>query len=112
MKTNEYLTIYVYNKVRSIDFDRQARKRRQLDGGDNVITFDLSGKDFFADVDITDLVNSRPTEVDCHEENGPCDPRYPWRSFTGHCNNLDRPNLGKSLTTFARLLPSVYENGK
>jgi Animal haem peroxidase len=46
-------------------------------------------------------------------EPGPngCDPTSPFRSFSGVCNNLRRPNLGRSLTPFARLLPSVYENG-
>lgn len=86
------------------------RKRRQLDG-DNVITFDSPTKDLFSDLDLRDLLRSPPVAVDCHEEEGSCDPRSPYRTFTGHCNNLDRPNLGKSLTTFARLLPSVYENG-
>lgn len=31
--------------------------------------------------------------------------------MTGHCNNLRNPSLGKSLTTFARLIPSAYEDG-
>jgi len=31
--------------------------------------------------------------------------------LTGHCNNLRNPQLGQSLTTFARLLPPVYEDG-
>lgn len=46
------------------------------------------------------------------DENGRCDPDSPFRSYTGYCNNLRNPNLGKSLTTFARLLPPVYEDGK
>lgn len=45
------------------------------------------------------------------DENGRCDPDNPFRSYTGYCNNLRNPNLGKSLTTFARLLPPVYEDG-
>ncbi|OWR55548.1 putative oxidase/peroxidase [Danaus plexippus plexippus] len=45
------------------------------------------------------------------DDNGNCDPDSPFRSYTGHCNNLRNPNLGKSLTTFARLLPPVYEDG-
>lgn len=91
-------------------FFRQGRKRRQLDG-DNFISFDFGNKDL-SDIDITDLIHSKPVETECHEEEGPCDPRSPFRTFSGHCNNLERPHLGKSLTTFARLLPSVYENGK
>lgn len=56
-------------------------------------------------------VETPPGET-CREEQGPCNPRSPYRTFSGHCNNLERPNLGKCLTTFARLLPSVYENSE
>lgn len=50
-------------------------------------------------------------EPQCEDFSAPCDPRTPFRSFTGHCNNLGNPELGKSLTTFARLLPPAYEDG-
>ncbi|XP_073998142.1 uncharacterized protein isoform X2 [Rhodnius prolixus] len=100
----------------------KQRRRRQLEG-DNVINFDLSfnsAKDLFSDLDIGDyfppLTLTRPTlnndmEECPNEEIGPCDPTSPYRTYTGHCNNLEHPTLGKSLTTFARLLPAVYENG-
>lgn len=100
----------------------RQRRRRQLEG-DNVINFDLSfnsAKDLFSDLDIGDyfppLTLTRPTlnndmEECPNEEIGPCDPTSPYRTYTGHCNNLEHPTLGKSLTTFARLLPAVYENG-
>lgn len=97
----------------------RSRRRRQLDNGDNIISFgpDLPLKDFLSDLDVTSFLPSlsrpNPQESDvCHEENEPCDPRTPYRSYSGHCNNLERTNLGRSVTTFARLLPSVYENGK
>ncbi|XP_028142829.2 uncharacterized protein LOC114336668 [Diabrotica virgifera virgifera] len=45
------------------------------------------------------------------DEIGPCDPQYPFRTYTGHCNNLRNPGYGKALTTFIRLLPSQYEDG-
>ncbi|BET01777.1 oxidoreductase activity, acting on peroxide as acceptor [Nesidiocoris tenuis] len=102
----EYATAELMSMVKS-----KVRRRRQLEG-DNVIGFDLPGKDIFSDIDITDLFpGNKHVEPDCPDENGPCNPRSPYRTFTGHCNNLERPNLGKSMTTFARLLPSVYEDG-
>lgn len=91
------------------------RRRRQLtDNGDNVISFgpDIPGKEFLSELDLSVFIPSAeaPPGDECREENGPCNARMPYRTFSGHCNNLERPNLGKSLTTFARLLPSVYEN--
>lgn len=92
------------------------RRRRQIDAGDNIIGFtpDLPGKDFLTDLDVTSfLPDSLHFKDECPgEEDGPCDPRTPYRTFSGHCNNLERPHLGKGLITFSRLLPSVYENGE
>ncbi|XP_046660849.1 chorion peroxidase isoform X2 [Homalodisca vitripennis] len=106
----EYASREIMNSINS-----KSRRRRQLDAGDNIIGFgpDLPLKDFLSDLDITSFLPSltHPNDEVCHEENGPCDPRSPYRSFSGHCNNLERVNLGRSFTTFARLLPSVYENG-
>lgn len=45
------------------------------------------------------------------EDGHACDPSSPFRTFSGHCNNLRKPSLGKSLSTFNRLLPPAYENG-
>lgn len=78
---------------------------------------ELSGKEFLSELDVSSFLpnlqsQSANSDEDCTEENGPCDPRSPYRTFNGHCNNPERPHLGKSLTTFARLLPAVYENGK
>ncbi|KAK9508766.1 hypothetical protein O3M35_006245 [Rhynocoris fuscipes] len=101
----------------------KQRRRRQLEG-DNVINFDIglnSAKELFSDLDLGELfppltftrLNLNDGDIDeCpNEEKGPCDPTSPYRTFTGHCNNLEHPRLGASLTTFARLLPAVYENG-
>uniref|UniRef100_A0A0A9VVR2 Peroxidasin n=2 Tax=Lygus hesperus TaxID=30085 RepID=A0A0A9VVR2_LYGHE len=109
MANNSLLLEYATAELMSM-FRAKQRRRRQLEG-DNVIGFDFPGKDFFGDVDITDLFPGAKLPAECPEENGPCNPRTPYRTFTGHCNNLERPNLGKSMTTFARLLPSVYEDG-
>lgn len=78
-----------------------------------------SGNDFvdaLQSVDVSGFLqnnNQAPhLEAQCDDFETTCDTSTPFRSFTGHCNNLRNPTLGKSLTTFARLLPPVYEDGK
>lgn len=71
---------------------------------------DLS--DGLQNVDVTSILPSINLDLDANcEDSGPCDTTTPFRTFSGHCNNLRNPNLGKSLTTFSRLLPSAYEDG-
>ncbi|KAM7295225.1 uncharacterized protein ISCGN_024730 [Ixodes scapularis] len=41
----------------------------------------------------------------------PCNPRSPFRSLSGRCNNLRKPNLGKVGHSFRRVLPGLYEDG-
>ncbi|CAG0905142.1 unnamed protein product [Darwinula stevensoni] len=45
------------------------------------------------------------------EETRPCDPKSPFRTFSGWCNNLAAPHFGKELTLFDRLLAPKYEDG-
>ncbi|KAG7302968.1 hypothetical protein JYU34_012963 [Plutella xylostella] len=91
------------------------RRKRQIFGGDN-LGFGTNNDfvDALQQVDISGFVGQDqqgPTiEPQC-DDNGPCDADNPFRSYTGYCNNLRNPNLGKGLTTFARLLPPVYEDG-
>ncbi|XP_074094039.1 uncharacterized protein LOC141524212 [Cotesia typhae] len=93
------------------------RRKRQVFGNSNDFDFSNNGdlSDLLQNVDLTNFLgNSRATnheEIDCPPEEGACDPTTPYRTFTGHCNNLRNPSLGKSLTTFARLLPPAYEDG-
>lgn len=49
--------------------------------------------------------------TECDDHQLPCDHTSPFRTITGWCNNLIRPELGKSLTLFERFLPPAYEDG-
>ncbi|XP_078034406.1 uncharacterized protein LOC144468658 [Augochlora pura] len=94
----------------------RRRKRQVFDSTDNVLGFPNNDfSDLLQNVDITGFLSqNKPTnheEVECPVDDSPCDPTTPYRTLSGHCNNLRNPNLAKSLTTFARLLPPVYEDG-
>lgn len=90
----------------------RRRKRQIFDNNVLSSVFRDELSDGLQNVDISSLVpqNAIDFEPNC-EESGPCDPTTPFRTFSGHCNNLRNPSHGKSLTTFARLLPSQYEDG-
>lgn len=60
---------------------------------------------------VTGTISPVTLEPQCEDLTAPCDSSTPFRTFTGYCNNLRNPTLGQSLTTFARLLPSAYEDG-
>ncbi|KAL1488619.1 hypothetical protein ABEB36_014422 [Hypothenemus hampei] len=85
------------------------RKKRQASGRHLSFHFD-DLTDNLQNVDVSTIIPSNALDDECEEE-GPCDPSYPYRTLSGHCNNLKRSEWGKSLTTFNRLLPSAYEDG-
>ena len=94
----------------------KRRKRQAFDSGDNILGFPSSDfSDILQNVDISGFLPgvkaTNHEEVECPVDDAPCDPTTPYRTLTGHCNNLRNPSLGQSLTTFARLLPPVYEDG-
>ncbi|XP_049868961.1 heme peroxidase 2 isoform X2 [Pectinophora gossypiella] len=89
------------------------RRKRQI--FDDALGFSTTNDfvDSLQSVDVSGFIgqDQGPTiEPQC-DDMGSCDPDSPFRTYTGYCNNLRNPNLGKSLTTFARLLPPVYEDG-
>lgn len=95
---------------------KRRRKRQTFDSGNNILGFPNSEfNDVLQNVDVSNFIPRRkPTnheEIDCPVDDHACDPTTPYRTYSGHCNNLRNPNLAKSLTTFARLLPPVYEDG-
>ena len=49
-------------------------------------------------------------EDEDHEE-AECDPKFPFRTITGECNNLNHSSWGSSTTALSRLLPSQYADG-
>lgn len=93
------------------------RRRRQIfDSTENVLGFPNNDfSDLLQNVDISSFLPQQKAtnheEVQCPVDDSPCDPTSPYRTLSGHCNNLRNPALGKSLTSFARLLPPVYEDG-
>lgn len=103
----------------------RRRKRQIFDAtaGDNLLGFPSGSAGFglggdltdgLQDVDLTGLIPApRPVEPECQGRDGPdiCDELSPFRTHSGYCNNLRNPHLGKSLATFSRLMPAIYENG-
>ncbi|XP_065339548.1 heme peroxidase 2-like [Cloeon dipterum] len=95
------------------------RVRRQLGGdlidfGPNSVFEDNSlNNNFgqFQNSDIIEVIPPPPSLQKCGlTEPSVCDPTSPFRTFSGVCNNLARPNLGRSLTPYTRLLPAAYQD--
>ncbi|XP_063223065.1 uncharacterized protein LOC134531301 [Bacillus rossius redtenbacheri] len=61
-------------------------------------------------VDLADTLDI-PRVFRCDEQALPCDHTSRYRTATGWCNNLRRPEQGKSLRAFVRLLPPQYQDG-
>ncbi|CRK94120.1 CLUMA_CG007643, isoform A [Clunio marinus] len=93
------------------------RRKRQV--FDNNLNNQFNNADDFVNslqnIDINSFmsgtISSITLEPQCEDLTAACDTTTPFRTFTGYCNNLKNPSLGQSLTVFARLLPSVYEDG-
>lgn len=85
-----------------------------MDSGDPLFSLNSIGPSFFDGLELTELYPPplHHSDGECPIDTYPCDARNPYRSFSGHCNNLKNPNFGQAMTTFQRLMPAVYENGK
>ncbi|KAG7157757.1 Peroxidasin-like 3 [Homarus americanus] len=86
------------------------RVRRQIQGlGNEFDSLDLN----LPSVDISGLVPPAPLIRNCREteEHRACDANNRFRTISGHCNNLRRPDFGRSNTVFARMLPAGYDDG-
>lgn len=94
----------------TIMHDRRVRRQIQgLGGGNEFDSLDLN----LPSVDISGLVPPAPLIRTCREteEHRACDARTRFRTISGHCNNLRRPDFGRSNTVFARMLPAGYDDG-
>ncbi|KAA0189935.1 Heme binding peroxidase-like 3 [Hyalella azteca] len=90
---------------------KDRRVRRQSPFLDSLNGID--GEVSLPSVDISGLVPPAPLIRSCVEieEHRPCDASDKFRTISGHCNNLLRPDYGRSNTVFARMLPAAYGDG-
>lgn len=84
---------------------RLLKAMRKRDKGQDVIPA-------LRQVDLSKFATEFEEPAACEEEPlGACNPRSPFRTLSGRCNNLRRPNLGKVGHSFRRVLPGLYEDG-
>lgn len=115
--TSIYYELVTNELLNGVEGLKNRRRKRQIfDSSENLFpTSDFN--DVLQNIDVgTFGVSAKPPptnheEIDCPFDDSPCDPTTPYRTLSGHCNNLRNPNLAKSLTTFARLLPPAYDDG-
>lgn len=91
------------------------RRKRQIFDNNNLGFARDDFTESLQSIDLNSLVSGSISpltlEPQCEDFSAPCDTTSPFRTLSGHCNNLRNPSLGQSLTTFARLLPPQYEDG-
>ena len=63
-------------------------------------------------VDSEAMKNLKALFGKCSLSESNCDPTYRYRTFSGNCNNLKRPETGASLTEMTRLVSAEYDDGK
>lgn len=111
---NFKITIH-FNLQIVLIFRSNRRKRQTFDTNALVGAFRDDFTNSLQNIDVTSLLSGSISpislEPQCEDFTAPCDPSSPYRTLTGHCNNVRNPEWGKSLTIFNRLLPPVYEDG-
>ncbi|KAI5698979.1 hypothetical protein M8J75_014772 [Diaphorina citri] len=102
----EYATRELMRSLKDHQANKRIWKRQAL--LDN--SLDPIGLDFIDDLNKAGFLPPirLQNEPSCPAE--PCDPTSPFRTISGRCNNLVNTEHGRSMTTFSRLLPSVYED--
>ncbi|XP_059616310.1 uncharacterized protein LOC132261488 [Phlebotomus argentipes] len=107
---------FASNEILNTLHKNQRRKRQTFDS--NILGSFSRGDDFtdsLQNIDVNSLLSGSISPINlepqCEDLTAQCDSTSPFRSMSGYCNNLRSPNLGQSLTVFARLLPPVYEDG-
>ncbi|CAD7078943.1 unnamed protein product [Hermetia illucens] len=105
LASNEILnTLHRINRKKRQTFDNSISVFNRDDLSETLQTIDINSF-------ISGSISPLTLEPQCEDFSIACDPSGPFRSMSGHCNNLRNPTLGQSLTTFNRLLPAVYEDG-
>lgn len=108
MKINKTNVIFFLSRI-------HRRKRQTFDTNTLIGVFRDDFQNSLQNIDVNTLLTGSISPVSlepqCEDFTAPCDPTTPYRTMTAHCNNLRNPEWGKSLTTFNRLLPPVYEDG-
>jgi len=108
----ELATNELVNTLHSIRRRKRQVFDNNLNSGFNQDDFTNSLQNIDINSFVTGTISPITLEPQCEDLTAPCDTSTIFRTFTGYCNNLRNPALGQSLTTFARLLPSVYEDGE
>lgn len=92
-----------------------SRRKRQTFDSNSLGNFRDDFANSLQSIDVNALLGGSISPVtlepQCEDFTAACNPTTLFRTLTGHCNNVRNPELGKSLTIFARLLPPVYEDG-
>ena len=109
MSNTSFLLEATSQELLNVINDRRVRRQSSLLENLNA----LDGEVSLPSVDISGLVPPAPLVRSCVEieEHRPCNPSSKFRTISGHCNNLLRPDYGRSNTVFARMLPAAYGDG-